>query len=176
MDTKERIIETACRLFYSQGYNSTGINQIIEEAEVAKASLYQYFPAKEDLLAEYLKIAGEEINNMLRSAVARQETPKDKILAIFDLLIKRVKQPDFNGCDFLNIASEISKNNKTLRTIIKNQKDGIRDLFTEILKPIGKKDLSDELYVLFDGAFVTSKVYHDVWPVKMAKRVVDKLL
>ena len=50
MDTRERILDTAARLFYAQGYNSTGINQVIKEANVAKASLYQHFPSKEDLL------------------------------------------------------------------------------------------------------------------------------
>ena len=176
MDVKERIVGTACRLFYSQGYNSTGINQIIEEAEVAKASLYQYFSSKEDLLVEYLKISAETANQMLRDAVAKEKKPKEKVLSVFDFLLKQVKQPEFNGCDFLNIVSEIPKKNKAIRAVIKKQKDAVRSLFVEILQPVGKEDLSDELYVLFDGAFISSKVYEDVWPVKKAKKIAEKLL
>jgi AcrR family transcriptional regulator len=57
---KERVVDTAARLFYDQGYTATGINQIIGEAGVAKASLYQVFRSKEALLLEYLDRIGAE--------------------------------------------------------------------------------------------------------------------
>ena len=57
---KERILETAYKLFYAQGYNVTGINQILEESGVAKASLYQHFGSKEDLGIEYIKQVRED--------------------------------------------------------------------------------------------------------------------
>ena len=83
MDTRERIVDTASRLFYTQGYNSTGINQVIKEAGVAKASLYQYFPSKEDLLAEYLKVTALATNKTLKDIVNRFDTPKEKVLAMW---------------------------------------------------------------------------------------------
>jgi AcrR family transcriptional regulator len=176
VDTRQKIVETACRLFYAQGYNNTGINQVIEEAKVAKASLYQYFPSKEDLLIEYLRIAADETNSALQAAVGKHKITRDKVLAVFDFLLKQTKDAEFNGCNFLNIVSEVPRNRKAIRTIIKNQKDHIRNLFTEILKPDGKQDLADELYVLFDAALISGKVYDDVWPVKAARRIVDKLV
>ena len=60
MNVRERILDTASRLFYDQGYQATGINQIIEEASIAKSSLYQHFRTKDDLLVAYLKIAERE--------------------------------------------------------------------------------------------------------------------
>jgi AcrR family transcriptional regulator len=176
MDPRERILETACRLFYTQGYNSTGINQVIDEAKVAKASLYQYFPSKEDLLAEYLRITAQETNNDLRAIVDKQKTVKDKILSVFDFLMKQTRQPDFNGCEFLNIVSEVPKDNKVIRGIIKKQKDNIRKLFTEILAAEGKEDLADQFYLLFDAALISGRVYGDVWPAKVSKTIASKLL
>lgn len=176
MDPRERILETACRLFYTQGYNSTGINQVIDEAKVAKASLYQYFPSKEDLLAEYLRVKAIETNNALRTAVDKQKSTKDKILCVFDFLMKQTKQPEFNGCDFLNIVSEVPKDNKTIRSIIKKQKDNIRKLFVEILEPSGKAELADEFYLLFDAALISGRVYGDSWPAKVSKNIASKLL
>jgi AcrR family transcriptional regulator len=176
MDPRERILETASRLFYTQGYNSTGINQVIDEAKVAKASLYQYFPSKEDLLAEYLRITAQETNNALRAAVDKQKTVKDKILSVFDFLMKQTRQPGFNGCNFLNIVSEVPKDSKIIRGIIKKQKDNIRKLFAEILAAEGKEGLADEFYLLFDAALISGRVYGDTWPAKVSKNVASKLL
>jgi AcrR family transcriptional regulator len=176
MDARSRIVETASRLFYEQGYNSTGINQVIKEAEVAKASLYQYFPSKDDLLVEYLKQAMVKTNQALQSAAEKHKTPREKALAIFDFLLQHIRRTEFNGCNFLNISSELPNGNSTIKALIKKQKNFIRSLFTAILEPVGKEDLADELYLLFDGALATSKVHGDVWPVKTARKVAEKLL
>ncbi|HSC39174.1 MAG TPA: TetR/AcrR family transcriptional regulator [Chitinophagaceae bacterium] len=176
MDARSRIVETASRLFYEQGYNSTGINQVIKEAGVAKASLYQYFPSKDDLLLEYLKQAMAKTNQGLQSAAEKHKAPREKALAIFDFLLQHIRRTDFNGCNFLNISAELPHGNSAIKALIKKQKNFIRSLFATILEPVGKEDLADELYLLFDGALATSKVHGDVWPVKTARKVAEKLL
>ena len=176
MDTRDRIVNTASRLFYKQGYNSTGINQVIKEADVAKASLYQYFPSKEDLLLEYLKLTSVATNQTLQAVVEKHKTPKAKALGLFDFLLQFTKQKEFHGCNFLNIASEIPKDNEKVRSLIRKQKNSIRNLFASILKPAGKEQLADEMYVLFDAALISSKVYDDGWPVKSARKIAEKLL
>ena len=173
---RNQIIETASKLFYTQGYNSTGINQIIKEAEVAKASLYQHFPSKEDLLIEYLNIKAIDTNKILQSVLDKHKTPKAKVLSMFDFLLKYAEQTEFQGCNFLNIASEIPKENDKVKALIKKQKNHIRNLFAQALKPLGKEKMADEMYVLFDGALISSKVYGDVWPIQTTKKIVEKLL
>ena len=173
---RNQIVETASRLFYTQGYNSTGVNQIIKEAEVAKASLYQHFPSKEDLLIEYLNIKATNTNKILQSVLDKYKTPKEKVLSLFDFLLKYSKQTEFRGCSFLNIASEIPKENDKVKALIKKQKNHIRNLFAQALKPLGKEKMADEMYVLFDGALISSKVYGDVWPIKTTKKIVEKLI
>jgi len=176
MNTRERIVETASRLFYTQGYNSTGINQVIKEAEIAKASLYQYFPSKEDLLLEYLHVTALSTNDALQKIVDKHNTPIKKVLALFDFLIDFSVQREFQGCNFLNIASEIPRDNEKVRALIQKQKNHIRALFSDILKPINKEDLADELYVLFDGALISGKVFGEEWPIKITRKIVKKLL
>lgn len=176
MDTRSRIVDTASRLFYTQGYNSTGINQVIREAGVAKASLYQHFPSKEDLLAEYLKVTSVSTNDVLQSVIDKYSSPRERILGLFDFLLKLTKQTEFQGCNFLNVAAEIPKDNQKVRALIKKQKNFIRKMFTDLLKPLGKEDLADELYILFDAALVSSKVYGEVWPVKTTRSIVEKLI
>lgn len=176
MDTRERIVNTASRLFYKQGYNSTGINQVIKEADVAKASLYQHFPSKEDLLIEYLKITALNTNKILRDIIKKFDSPKDKVLALFDFLLDFSNLTEFNGCNFLNIAAELPRDDGKIKVLIRNQKNEIRALFAEILEPIHKEDLADELYILFDAALISGKVYGDLWPLKTTKKIVEKLL
>lgn len=176
MDTRTRIVETAAKLFYTQGYNSTGINQLIKEAGVAKASLYQHFPSKEDLLVEYVRVTAMNTNKILDEVIAKPKTAQDKVLAMFDFLIAFSKQTGYNGCNFLNVAAELPQEHEDVKGMIKTQKNHIRNLFTNILKPIGKEKLADELYVLFDAALVTSKVYGADWPIETTKTIAQKLI
>ena len=97
-------------------------------------------------------------------------------MSLFDFLPAYATQTEFYGCNFLNIASEIPKENKKVRAIVQKQKNGIRALFSEILQPLGKEELADELYLLFDAGLMTCKVYNDTWPAKTARKIVEKLL
>ena len=173
---RKQIVDTASDLFYRQGYNATGINQIIEEAQIAKSSLYQHFPSKEDLLVEYLSVTAESTDAALRAFIQKYEAPKEKALALFYFLLKFSKQTAYGGCNFLNIVAELPADNKRVRALIKKQKDGIRALFAEILKPAKKDQLADELYLLFDAALVTSKVHESPWTIKTARTIAEKIL
>ena len=83
---RDRILKTANKLFYTQGYNVTGINQILLEADAAKASLYQHFGSKEDLGIEYIKKIREDWLNSFEMHLRKKEDPKQKILSAFDFL------------------------------------------------------------------------------------------
>jgi AcrR family transcriptional regulator len=176
MDTRERIVDTAARLFYTQGYHTTGINQLIKEAGVAKASLYQHFPSKEDLLMEYLRVTAMATNTTLQNIIDLPTTPREKILAIFDFLLDFSKQSNYQGCNFLNIVVEVPQDNEQVITMIRQQKNHIRKLFVNLLKPSAQEELADELYVLFDAALITGKVYGNEWPVLTVKKIVEKLI
>ena len=173
---RQTIIDTSSRLFYQQGYVNTGINQIIEESGVVKSSLYTAFRTKEEILMAYLEAAGASTDEALKAAANKHTKAKDKVLGVFDYLIEFVQQKDYYGCNFLNIISEIPKEAAVVRRQIKKQKDGVRRLFAEILKPIQKEELADQIYTLFEGALIGNKVHDDVWPVIAAREVVNKLL
>lgn len=176
MDTKKNIEHTAARLFYEQGYNSTGINQIIAEAGIAKASLYAHFPSKVDILKKYLQNTSENSIEVLRSIVEQKQTPQEKVLSVFDSLLTFSNETKFNGCQFLNIAAEIPQSNEDVLSIIQGHKNKIRLLFVEILEPINKKNLADELYILFEGALASSKVFKDKWTIATTRRIVEKII
>ncbi len=184
MDTRKSILHTASRLFYTQGYNATGINQIIQEADVAKASLYQHFKSKEDLLIAYLEIMFEKTMSHFRQVASTKDEAKGKISAIFDFLYQNTNSKQFYGCQFLNIAGEIPLENSRVYDVIRLQKNGLRALFAEILKSDSMREdeiensesLADGIYLLFDGAIMSCKVFGNSWPVIAAQKSALKLL
>jgi len=173
---RQKIVDTAGRLFYTQGYVNTGINQILEEAGVVKSSLYASFRSKEEILMEYLVTAGAATDKAIYNAAHKFTDPKDQVLGVFDDLIRVVQEDDYYGCAFLNIISEIPKDAKPVVEQIQRQKNGIRRLFASLLAPIGKEDLANELYLLYDGALIANKVHHNIWPVLTARKIAGQLL
>jgi AcrR family transcriptional regulator len=170
---RERILATAYRLFLGQGYNSTGINQIIEEADVAKASFYQHFKSKEDLCVGVLQKRHDYIEEQLQALSTQKRSAKMKILASFDLISFLNEKEDFRGCAFLNVLSEIPADNTKIREVIFSHKNNIRQSFKDLLQ---QAELADHIYLLYEGAFIESQLYKDQWPVNRAKKIVQSLI
>ena len=180
---KERMLETAYKLFYAQGYNVTGINQILEESGVAKASLYQHFGSKEDLGIEYIKQVREDWFQSFESHLSKKENPKQKLLAAFDFLEMNMTLNNFRGCRFLNLLSDIDATSKGMQTQIVEHKTKLRNLFKTLVKQYTNEKVElnipnahDIIYLLFEAAIVESKVYRDVWPIVAAKKAVTNML
>lgn len=174
-DPKQRILETATNLFYKQGYHATGINQVIQEAEVAKASLYQHFESKEALLAAFLHHRHDYWFAKLKEATAHTNHPRKKILAAFDFLHNMNEKENFRGCAFLNILSEITDKDAEALSIIQEHKKELRTYLSNILAG-EPQALKDQVYLLFESAMVESQLFRNQWPVQEARKIVNSLL
>ena len=97
---KERILEKASVLFHQQGYNSTGINQIIAEADIAIGSLYKHYQSKSDLLYHYLEQQETEYFANLDDYLKDEKQPLKKLLKLIDYRIKLQEESNFSGCHF----------------------------------------------------------------------------
>ena len=171
---KERILETALHLFHKQGYHATGINQIISDAGVAKASLYLHYKSKEELGIEYLNARQEIWFAQLKLFTDESKKPKKKILAAFDFLNFINEKESFRGCSFLNMLSEIQSEETRLLASIQNHKTQLREFFREIL-PEEKGEHTDIIYLLFESAMTESQLFKNQWPVEKAKQAVADL-
>jgi len=172
---RQSILTTASRLFYKQGYSNTGINQIIEEAGICKATLYQHFRSKEDLLIAYFHETGLATTEALKNAAQKGATPMEKILAVFDYLEELVARVDFYGCHFLNIVYEMPDGEQRVREQIKKQKDAVRELFRDIVETPNAPNVADDVYTLFEGALIAHKIHQASWPITSAKNTLRKL-
>ncbi|MEN8189320.1 MAG: TetR/AcrR family transcriptional regulator [Thermodesulfobacteriota bacterium] len=183
---RERIIETALRLFYSQGYLATGINQIISEAKVAKATFYTHFPSKEELCVAYLQARHVVWMGWLEDSVSGHKTAEEKLIGVFDFLQKWMPESNFRGCAFLNIATEIPAIDTKIREEVIKHKDDLQDYLKEIIEDfaasnpsvtgLDAKYTSEIVYVLVEGGIVASQNYGDIWPIVAAKGAVRDLL
>ncbi len=180
LGVKDRIIETASRLFYFNGYNQTGINQIIEEANVAKASMYQHFRSKEDIAVAYLQRRHAAWMNALRESVADKADAKEKIYASFDYLKQWLKEVDYRGCGWQNIVTDLPEGQQKIKDQAVYHKGEVRTWIRELLEteydgPQGL-ELADEVMVLLEGAIISAQIQRKDWPIDSGKRAVVKLL
>jgi AcrR family transcriptional regulator len=108
-EARQRLLETADRLFYQDGIRAVGIDRIIAEAGVAKMSLYKHFPSKDDLILAVLKYREECVLEFFRSAMERHgKKAKNPLRAFFAALKDFFESPGFRGCPFQNAAVELA--------------------------------------------------------------------
>ncbi len=182
ISVRQQIIETADRLFYRQGYNLTGINQIIEEAGVAKASLYYHFPSKEDLCVAYLKRRYEKWSAMLAKFLAGVTDPRESIIRCFECRSQYLLENKYSGCSYIRIISEMPQRSKKINRQVIINKERQRQFFMDEVKKIKKiqpssvNDLANAIFLLFDGATVQCQVYQELAPIENAIKTLKSLL
>jgi AcrR family transcriptional regulator len=159
---RERLLEAANELFYAEGVQSVGIDRIIERAGVAKASLYNLFGSKEELVAAYLASRHEGTVDRLTAAMAKVDDPRERILAVFDAQAKLFRSPDFNGCAF-NAASTEAPAGGLVERAADDFRGWIRSMFVTLAREAGAKDpaiLGRQLHLLYDGAGLAARMDH----------------
>ena len=115
----ERIVATATRLFESQGYAATGINQIIAESKTAKASFYDHFASKELLGKEYLARYGQNHLVLIRTLMERAVSADDFIRAWVRILKRQLRLKKFYGCPMSNLRAQTGNSSPVLAREVK---------------------------------------------------------
>lgn len=159
---RERLLAAANELFYAEGVQSVGIDRVIEHAGVAKASLYNSFRNKEDLVRAYLRSRHDETIEQLTQAINHHDDPRDRLLAIFDTQARFIAEPDFNGCAFVNATAEPHGN--LIAAAADDFRAWIRTLFTDLARQAGAQDpsqLGRQLHLIYDGVGLSGRMDHD---------------
>ena len=179
-EVRKRIIDTAARLFHGQGYNATGINQIIEEAHIAKRSLYKHFESKTQLLMAYLDVFQENWYATLAVYLAECPNPKDKILALFEFRIFHQEKHLFPGCPFSKINAEIGFDQEMINRRVQAGKNVFKAFILNMVKEAGHKELmsdeelADMIFLLVEGALISTSIYKSTADLRKAKLLVKK--
>jgi AcrR family transcriptional regulator len=175
---RERLLAAAEELFYEEGINTVGIDRIIERAGVAKASLYDVFGSKEELVRSYLAERDASRRARIEAGLERYKTPRDKILGVFELLGEAFSKPTFRGCPFLRASAEV-KPASPARTVCAETRAWNVALFTRLAKEAGipsPKKLVQQLVLLYDGATVAAQMDRDASAASTARAMAAVLL
>lgn len=157
---RERLLAASDELFYRDGVHSTGIDAVIEKAQVAKGSLYYNFDGKDALVAAYLERRHAAWRERVERLQAEVDGPEEKILAIFDAVADYVSSPEYRGDEFVNAAAEIA-GGTAQEMATKQFRTWLRQSFAEWAGQTGVSDpdgLVDALVVLYDGALATANM------------------
>jgi AcrR family transcriptional regulator len=171
-DMKERILQTADRLFYLQGIRAIGVDTVAAEIGISKRTLYNHFPSKAALIAAYLE---RRFVTLRRS----DKSPLDQILGSFDALERRFSARDFRGCPFVNAVAELGPKDRAVKKIAIAFKESRRQWFRALLQELGVADadgLATQLVLLVDGAIAQDLVRDDPAMARAAKAAARALL
>jgi AcrR family transcriptional regulator len=155
---RERILGTAYELFSHRGVHDVGIDELVERAGVAKATLYKHFSSKDELVLAFLE-QREQIWTygwVEREARRRGATPKEQLLAIFDLFDEWFQRDDFEGCSFINVLLEMSAEHPAGRACVRHL-ENIRGVVSELAQEAGLRDPEEfalSWHILMKGSIV----------------------
>jgi AcrR family transcriptional regulator len=151
---RERILETAFRLFYAHGPRGVGVDTVIAESGVAKATLYKHFPRKDDLVLAYLDNVDQVWFGALRAAARDAgDDPRLQMVGMFDALTSACRRDGYHGCAFINTAAETPAGTEVhARTL--EHKQIVRAWVTDLARRSGAAEpdlLGRQLCLLLDG-------------------------
>ena len=156
---RDRLLDAADRLFYTEGVRAVGIDRVLAEADAAKASLYSHFGCKDELVAAYLERRIADARARIEAFTAAVP-PGDRALRIFDWVVEWAETPDFRGCPMQHVVSEIANPTHPARVVAASQREWLLARFTEWVKATGVANpdpMAGALVVLFDGAVAASE-------------------
>jgi AcrR family transcriptional regulator len=179
VSARERLLEAANELFYAEGVQTVGIDRIIERAGVAKASLYNVFGSKEELVAAYLKSRHADTASRLTLVLEKSNDPREKILAIFDAQAKQFRSPNFHGCAFMAASAEAPLGG-LVEQATTEFRAWMRAMFGELAKALGAShptSLARQLHLIYDGALLAADLdRHEPSIARSAREAVEALL
>jgi AcrR family transcriptional regulator len=156
-EARERLLRTASALFYAEGLRAVGVDRVLAEANVSRATFYRHFPSKDDLVVAYLR----RVDELARAAAGeRPRTPAAavaRLRAILSTMAEMMCGAGFRGCSFINAAAEYPDRASPVRQAVAEHRRWLAETFADALATAGHPDAEDgaaRLMMLRDGAMI----------------------
>jgi AcrR family transcriptional regulator len=155
-EARDRLLEAATKIFYTEGINTVGVDRIVSEASVTLATFYRHFPSKQDLVLAYLQKVHDAIEER-QGAIAAAHEPRDVLQAIGTDIAEQIQRPGFRGCAFIGAASEFEDPESPVRRAVAAHRawflGTVRDAF--VAAGHARPDAAAQHFVMLrDGAMV----------------------
>ncbi|MBJ6364334.1 TetR/AcrR family transcriptional regulator [Paenibacillus sp. GCM10012307] len=155
---KERILRVASQLFYLEGVRAVGIDRIIAESGVAKASFYRNFKTKDELVGAYLNLRNMDSLSGIEATKERYpDEPAKQLYGIIERLVSQMREPGFRGCPFINVLVEFpdsahENHQEAMQCRVEQERE-----VALIARQAGARSpevLAAQLKMLYGGAFI----------------------
>jgi len=157
------LLAAADELFYSEGVHVVGVDRIVERAGVTKASLYNTFGSKDELVRAYLENHFRRRQNRIAQILAAHTTPRERLLAVFAEVEGLLAGAAFRGCRFISAAAESGPGDPG-EVVAEKYRAWLWSLFTDLAEAVGASDAKQvgrQLFLLYDGAAVAARMDQD---------------
>jgi len=152
---RERLLRVAAELFYREGIHAVGVDRILAEAGVTRATMYRHFKGKEGLVEAYLGLEDETIRGYFRDAAATAGPDADMLELVIDGIAEDIARYHTRGCPFINAAAEYPAPDSPVRQLIARHRNWFRGALQEAA---GARDNAEQvaasLVLLRDAALV----------------------
>jgi AcrR family transcriptional regulator len=152
---KARILQTADHLFYSEGIRAVGIDRLISESQVTKATFYKHYGSKDHLIVQYIEARHDSVAAELTATAARTSSPQKALQAVISSITSEISRSDFRGDPFLNAAAEYPESAHPVRSVVLRHREWFTDFLADLFQAAGHKrpgDAADDLVLARDGA------------------------
>jgi len=177
---RDHLLSVAQRMFCARGFHAVSVDEILVEAGVARMTLYKNFGSKEELILATLQREDKLFRQWLASFVeARSTRPADRIENLFAGLHERFASEGYYGCAFIRASVEFPDPVHPVHRIAKEHKEMIRSYIRGLLSKANAENallLSEQLYLLFEGAITASQLHGESWPAEYARQAAHHLL
>ena len=173
-DARQRIVETAERLFYAEGVRAVGIDRIVAESEVAKMTLYNHFDSKDDLILAVLEFRESKFDGLFENWMVRhRKAKKGSLEAFFAALRDWFKSPGFRGCMFMNSCVELADSQHAGSMFSAEHKERFHEMLQGIIAESSSPHVAEEVApavaLLVEGAIVTALMEQSAKPADVAR-------
>ncbi|CAL9357286.1 TetR/AcrR family transcriptional regulator [Streptomyces sp. enrichment culture] len=178
-EARSRLLGTATRIFYAEGIHSVGVDRIIAEAQVTRATLYRHFKGKEDLVLAYLALADQGIRGQVEAVLAQGLPAADTVRGVGRSITEGIRSDGFRGCAFLNAAAEYPDPAHPVHQAVLAHRQWFLETATELLAQAGctPPDAAGRHFVMLrDGAMAAGCLFDPALISETFLRGIDDLL
>lgn len=133
-EARQRLLETAARIFYRDGIHAVGVDRVIAEAGVTRATFYRHFPGKEDLVLAYLELEDSRLRGFFEQVASTGLSGRDLVAAIIDGIADDVSLNHTRGCPFINASAEYPDAASPVRRLVSEHRGWFRSTLTSALE------------------------------------------
>lgn len=176
---KGRILDTANELFYQDGILNVGVDRIIAQSSVTKATFYKHYRSKDNLILEYVKSRRAAVEDHVQSIIDGAASPHDAVLGFLESVAAELTERNFRGCPFLNVVAEVPDPAHPVRQLVAEHRDWYNEALHELMRGAGHPfpgDAADELMLAKDGALAGGYAGDTIAAGAAMARVVKRVL